>query len=53
MVITRRGKVVARLVSPLEDLTREESRVAAQRMRARLGGLAVKDLVSEGRLGAW
>lgn len=55
IVITRRGRAVARLVPPDSsgmDLTR--ARAAAQRIRAMrkgvtLDGLAIKDLVNEGR----
>jgi prevent-host-death family protein len=55
VVITRRGKVVARMVPPGTGFDRERGRRAAQRIRAMrqgvtLGGLALKDLISEGRL---
>jgi prevent-host-death family protein len=55
IVITRRGKVVARLVAPAEALDREAGREIAARIRARrrgvtLGGLKIEDLVAEGRL---
>ncbi len=55
VVITRRGKVVARLVPPNMAFDRERGRRAAQRIRemrkgVTLGGLAIKDLISEGRL---
>jgi prevent-host-death family protein len=55
VVITRRGKVVARLVPPSTTLDRERGQRAAQRIRemrkgVTLGGLAIKDLISEGRL---
>ena len=55
VVITRRGKVVARMVPPGTAFDRERGRRAAQRIRAMrrgvtLGGLALKDLISEGRL---
>jgi len=55
VVITRRGKVVARMVPPGMAFDRERGRRAAQRIRAMrqgvtLGGLALKDLISEGRL---
>lgn len=55
VVITRRGKVVARMVPPGMAFDPERGRRAAQRIRARrkgvtLGGLAIKDLISEGRL---
>lgn len=54
VVITRRGKAVARLVPPSMVFDRERSRRAAQRIREMrkgetLGGLAIKDLISEGR----
>lgn len=54
IVITRRGKVVARLVPPSMAFDRERGRRAAQRIRemrkgVTLGGLAMKDLISEGR----
>ena len=54
VVITRRGKAVARLVPPRMSLDRERGRRAAARIRqmrkgARLGGLALKDLIDEGR----
>lgn len=55
IVITRRGKVVARLVPPGPAFDRERGREAARRIRemrkgVTLGGLRIKDLVSEGRL---
>lgn len=55
IVITRRGKVVARIVPPNSTVDRERSRVAAQRIRemrkgTTLGGLRIKDLIGEGRL---
>jgi prevent-host-death family protein len=55
VVITRRGKVVARLVPPASAIDREAGRAAVARIRARrkgvtLGGLKIKDLVKEGRL---
>ena len=55
VVITRRGKIVARLVAPAGALDREAGREIAARIRARrrgvtLGGLKIKDLVAEGRL---
>jgi prevent-host-death family protein len=54
VVITRRGKVVARLVPPSTGIDRDRGHRAAQRIRARrhgitLGGIALKDLISEGR----
>ncbi len=55
VVITRRGKVVARMVPPNMAFDRERGRRAAARIRemrkgVTLGGLAIKDLISEGRL---
>ena len=55
VVITRRGKVVARMVPPSMAFDRERGRRSAQRIRemrkgVTLGGLALKDLISEGRL---
>ncbi len=55
IVITRRGKVVAKLVQAGEpDIDRERARAAARRIRAMrkgitLGGLGIKDLIDEGR----
>ena len=54
VVITRRGKVVARLVPPNRAFDPERGRRAAQRIRemrkgVTLGGLAIKDLINEGR----
>jgi prevent-host-death family protein len=54
VVITRRGKVVAHLVPPAGAVNREAGVEAVERIRARrrgvtLGGLKIKDLVSEGR----
>jgi prevent-host-death family protein len=55
IVITRRGKAVARLVSPRPRVDPERARKAAAAIRAMsrgvtLGGLDPKDLVAEGRL---
>jgi prevent-host-death family protein len=56
VVITRRGKVVARLVPPTAPgVDRDRGRNAARDIRAMrkgvtLGGLRIKDLISEGRL---
>ena len=55
VVITRRGKEVARLVPPKTTINRTEARAAAQRIRemrkgVTLGGLSLKDLINEGRL---
>ena len=54
VVITRRGKAVARLVPPDLPINRERSRRAAQTIRRMrkgitLGGLSIKELVYEGR----
>jgi len=55
VVITRRGKVVARLVPPGMASNRERGQQAARRIREMrkgitLGGVRIKDLVTEGRL---
>jgi len=55
VIITRRGKVVARLVAPLVSVDPGAALAAAERIRARrcnvtLGGLRPKTLVAEGRL---
>jgi prevent-host-death family protein len=54
VVITRRGKVVARLVPPVDSFDREAALDAARRIRTRragvtLGGAKIKDLITEGR----
>lgn len=54
VVITRRGKVVARLVPPAGAPDRERGRRAALRIRemrkgVTLGGLSIKDMIAEGR----
>jgi prevent-host-death family protein len=54
IVITRRGRAVARLVPPSTGHDRESGRKAAQRIRqmrkgVRLGGLQIKGLINEGR----
>ena len=54
VVITRRGKIVARLVPPSLAFDRERSRRAVQKIRGMrkgitLGGLRIKDLINEGR----
>jgi prevent-host-death family protein len=54
VVITRRGKVVARLVPPSSGFDRERGRRAAKAIRelrngVSLGRLRIKDLISEGR----
>jgi prevent-host-death family protein len=54
IVITRRGKAIARL-TPIASrfdpnrATRAVEAIIARRAGARLGGLKVKDLVNEGR----
>jgi prevent-host-death family protein len=55
VVITRRGRVVARLVPPRPTIDRERARQAAAAIRAmskgvKLKGLKIKDLIAEGRL---
>lgn len=55
IVITRRGKPVARLVRNRPGGSREDAREAARNVRAMskgvtLGGLKIKDLIAEGRL---
>ena len=55
IIITRRGKAVARLVPPLLGFDRERAHAAARRIRANragvtAGGLRIKDLIQEGRL---
>jgi prevent-host-death family protein len=55
IVITRRGKAVARLVPPdAATVDRERTQAAAERIRAmrkgvKLGGLSLKGLINEGR----
>jgi prevent-host-death family protein len=54
IVITRRGKPVARLVPDTGVFDRAKARRAAKRILARsermsLGGLKIKDLINEGR----
>jgi prevent-host-death family protein len=54
ILITRRGKAVARLVPAEPRFDRAKARQAATNIRARsigvtLGGLKIKDLVDEGR----
>jgi prevent-host-death family protein len=55
VVITRRGRIVARLVPPLPNVDHERARNAAAAIRAmskgvRLERLKIKHLVAEGRL---
>lgn len=54
VVITRRGKVVARLSPPDRRASLDEANAAAIRLRARrqgvtLGDAKIKDLIAEGR----
>lgn len=54
VLITRRGKAVARLVPATPSIDHAKARQAAANIRARstgvsLGGLKIKDLVNEGR----
>ena len=54
VLITRRGKPVARLVPIGSDVDRAKARKAAEGLRAAskgqtLGGLSLKELVNEGR----
>jgi prevent-host-death family protein len=54
VLITRRGKPVARLVPATTGFDREKARRAAQellqaRQGVTLGGLRIKDLVADGR----
>ena len=53
VVITRRGRPVARLVAP-SPVDREAAEAAAQRLRMRsrgvtLGGLSIRSLIEDGR----
>ena len=56
VIITRRGKVVAKLVPPRSDRADEEqARAAVMRIRdmrrgVTLGDIRIKDLIAEGRL---
>jgi prevent-host-death family protein len=55
VIITRRGRVVARLVPPHSAADPEQARKAADAIRTmskgvKLGRLKVKDLIAEGRL---
>lgn len=54
VIITRRGKPVARLAPVRTERDVERARIAMQRIRemskgATLGGLKIKDLINEGR----
>ena len=58
VVITHRGKPVARLVPPSLAFDRERSRNAVQKTRAMRKGVTfgrfkIKDLINEGRRRAW
>ena len=58
VVITRRGKVVARLTPPEDAINRQAALEAATRIRLRrqgvtLDGIDIKELVAEGRRCAW
>jgi prevent-host-death family protein len=55
IIITRRSKIVARLVAPRPAVDRDQARNAAAAIRAMsrgvtLGSLKIKDLIAEGRL---
>ncbi len=55
VVITRRGRIVARLVPPRPAIDPEQARNAAAAIRAMskgvtLGGQKINDMVAEGRL---
>ena len=55
ILITRRGRAVARLVPARAGADRDGARDAARRIRemrkgVRLGGLRIKDLIGAGRL---
>jgi prevent-host-death family protein len=54
VIITRRGKAVARVIPPGPAVDRERAHAAAGRIRMRrrgmtLGGLRLKELINEGR----
>lgn len=54
VLITRRGKPVARLIAPATSLDRTAAKAAAERIIARskgvtLGGVKIRDLIEEGR----
>ena len=55
VLITRRGKAIARLVPAKHGVDREKARAAARRIRemskgVTLGGVPLKSLIDEGRL---
>jgi len=54
VIITRRGKAIARLVPNVADVDRTTAtgavaNIVARRVGVTLGGLRIKDLVAEGR----
>lgn len=54
IAITKRGKIIARLVPPAANADRDQARAAAARIRQRrrgvtLGRLSLKQLIAEGR----
>lgn len=54
VVITRRGKRIARLIRETGTVDREQARLAAERIIANrkgksLGGIRIKNLIDEGR----
>jgi prevent-host-death family protein len=53
IIITRRGKTVAKIVPPTPAFDREAARAAVARMLARndatLGGIPIRELIDEGR----
>ena len=55
ILITRRGKAIAKLVPAKSGIDREKARAAARRIRemskgVTLGGVPLKSLIDEGRL---
>jgi prevent-host-death family protein len=55
VIITRRGRIVARLVPPRPVIDQERAREAVAAIRkmrkgVRLRGLKIKDLIAEGRM---
>ncbi|MFM9889877.1 MAG: type II toxin-antitoxin system Phd/YefM family antitoxin [Rickettsiales bacterium] len=54
IIITRRGKVVARMVQPVATFDREAAVAAVKRMLERskgvtTGGISIKEMINEGR----
>lgn len=54
VIITRRGRPVAKLVPAVGGVDREKARRAAESIRERrkgvtLGGISIKELINEGR----